>query len=165
MKKLLTIAIVLLTFVFGVHAQESEKKLPFINIKQLMNLAKPDNMKAVQDCAASMGYRYRGGKSQIARIFIKGVTVDNMNKVTQVNDAPNASTINYSNDGTISVDVFLPEYREELRKQIEAQGFTTNNSEGETLMMFNKAGSLADFTIMTYKIGTTECYSVSYNAE
>lgn len=164
MRKSLMIAVALMMFAVSAHAQESKNELPFITIQQLMNLAKPNNMQAVQDCATQAGYRYRGGKSQITRLFIKGVTVNNMNKVTQVNDAPKASTINYSSDGTISVDVFLPEYRDTLRKEIENLGFATK-SDGGTLIMFNKAGTLAYFTLMTYKVGDVEAYSVSYSAE
>ena len=97
------------------------------------------------------------------RAFFKGVTMDQMNRVTSIADEKTSSVISYSEeDGVLSLDVFSEENINILKKQIEDAGFKVA-SESEALSRYTKEGGIGSFTIMKYNAAGKQAYSVSYS--
>lgn len=145
-----------------ISAQE-QKELPFITVSEMMELAKPEKLDSVKIALEKHGYKFRGGTSKVMRAFFKGVTMDQMNRVTSIADEKTSSVVSYSEeDGALSLDVFSEENIATLKKQIEDVGFKVSN-ESETLTRYTREGSSGIFTIMTYNAAGKQAYSVSYS--
>lgn len=145
-----------------ISAQE-QKELPFITVSEMMELAKPERLDSVKIALEKRGYKFRGGKSKVMRAFFKGVTMDQMNRVTSIADEKTSSVISYSEeDGVLSLDVFSEDNINVLKKQIEDAGFTLA-SESETLSRYTKEGGSGSFTIMKYSVVGKHAYSVSFS--
>ena len=109
------------------------------------------------------GYQFRGGKSKVMRAFFKGVTMDQMNRVTSIANEKTSSVVSYSEeDGALSLDVFSEENINILKKQVGDAGFKVA-SESETLTRYTQEGSSASFTIMSYSVAGKQAYSVSFS--
>lgn len=145
-----------------VSAQE-QKECPFLTVSEMMQYAKPERLDSVKIVLEKRGYKYRGGKSKVMRAFFKGVTMDQMNRVTSIADMKTSSVVSYSEeDGVLSLDVFSEENINMLKKQIEDAGFKVA-SDSETLTRYTKEGAIGSFTIMKYKVVGKQAYSVSYS--
>lgn len=145
-----------------ISAQE-QKELPFITVSEMMELAKPEKLDSVKIALEKHGYKYRGGKSKVMRAFFKGVTMDQMNRVTSIADEKTSSVVSYSEeDGALSLDVFSEENINILKNQMEDVGFKMA-SESETLTRYTREGSSGSFTIMKYNAVGKQAYSVSYS--
>lgn len=144
-----------------VSAQE-QKELPFITVNEMIELATPEKLDSVKIVLEKHGYKFRGGKSKVMRAFYKGVTMDQMNRVTSIADEKTSSVVSYSEeDGVLSLDVFSEENIIILKNQIEDAGFKVA-SEAETLTRYTKDGG-GSFTIMKYIAAGKQAYSVSYS--
>lgn len=157
-------SLVMMTICSGltIFAQE-QKELPFITVSEMMELAKPEKLDSVKITLEKRGYKFRGGKSKVMRAFFKGVTMDQMNRVTSIANEKTSSVVSYSEeDGALSLDVFSEENISTLEKQIEDAGFNISN-ESETLTRYTREGSSGSFTIMKYNAVGKQAYSVSYS--
>ena len=144
-----------------ISAQE-QKELPFITVNEMIELAKPERLDSVRFVLEKRGYKFRGGKSKVMRAFFKGVTMDQMNRVTSIADEKTSSVVSYSEeDGVLSLDVFSEENINILKNQMEDVGFKMA-SESETLTRYTKDGG-GSFTIMKYIAAGKQAYSVSYS--
>lgn len=155
--------LVMMTICSGltIFAQE-QKELPFITVSEMMELAKPEKLDSVKIALEKHGYKYRGGTSKVMRAFFKGVTMDQMNRVTSIADEKTSSVVSYSEeDGALSLDVFSEVNINILKNQMEDVGFKVA-SESETLTRYTKKGG-GSFTIMNYNAAGKQAYSVSYS--
>lgn len=145
-----------------ISAQE-QKELPFITVSEMMELAKPERLDSVKIALEKRGYKFRGGKSKVMRAFFKGVTMDQMNRVTSIADEKTSSVVSYSEeDGVLSLDVFSEENLVILKNQIDEAGFKLV-SDGETLTRYTQEGTSGSFTIMKYSVAGKQAYSVSFS--
>lgn len=162
MNKILLLVVMTVCCCLLLSAQE-QKELPFITVNEMMELAKPERLDSVKFVLEKHGYKFRGGKSRVMRAFFKGVTLDQMNRVTSIADEKTSSVVSYSEeDGALSLDVFSEEIINTLKKQIDEAGFKVF-SDGETLTRYTKEGASASFTIMKYKAAGKQAYSVSFS--
>lgn len=162
MKRFMFLVMLTICSCLTISAQE-QKELPFITVSEMMELAKPEKLDSVKIALEKHGYKYRGGKSKVMRAFFKGVTMDQMNRVTSIADVKTSSVVSYSEeDGVLSLDVFSEENITMLKKQIEDAGFKIS-SESETLTRYTQDGTSGSFTIMTYNAAGKQAYSVSYS--
>ena len=142
---------------------QGQKELPFITVSEMMELAKPERLDSVKIALEKRGYIFRGGKSKVMRAFFKGVTMDQMNRVTSIADENTSSVVSYSEeDGVLSLDVFSVENINTLKTQIDEAGFKLV-SDGETLTRYTQEGTSGSFTIMKYSVAGKQAYSVSYS--
>ena len=145
-----------------ISAQE-QKELPFITVNEMMELAKPEKLDSVKIVLEKHGYKFRGGKSKVMRAFFKGVTMDQMNRVTSIADVKTSNVVSYSEeDGVLSLDVFSEENLLILKKQIDEGGFKLV-SDGETLTRYAHESGIGSFTIMKYSVAGKQAYSLSFS--
>jgi len=161
MKK--TLLLILAVFLGSLTISAQQKELPFLSVPQMMKLANSESLDSVKVAVEKQGYKFRGGKSKVMRAFYKGVTMDQMNRVTSIADDKTSSVVSYSEeDGALSLDVFSEENLSILKRQIEDAGFVVA-SESEILIRFTKEGMSGCFTIMKYQAAGKQAYSVSYS--
>ena len=135
-------------------AQLAENSI--MTVKELMELAKENNFDNVKKATEAKGYKSRGGKSLIAKCFVKDCVLNGSNLVTAVNNVNTGSTVNYaSDDGAISVDVFTIANRDELIK--------TESS--ETMDTYRKDGEMSLFNLIHYTVPGTNItgYTLLFN--
>ena len=162
MKSILLLSVLTICSCLTIFAQE-QRDLPFISVAEMMELAKPERLDSVKIVLEKRGYKFRGGKSKVMRAFFKGVTMDQMNRVTSIADEKTSSVVSYSEeDGVLSLDVFSEENINILKNQIEDVGFKVA-SEAETLTRYTHEGTSGSFTIMKYGVAGKQAYSLSYS--
>ena len=131
-------------------AQLAENSI--MTVKELMELAKENNFDNVKKATEAKGYKSRGGKSLIAKCFVKDCVLNGSNLVTAVNNVNTGSTVNYaSDDGAISVDVFTIANRDELIKEMEDLGYVKTDT-SETMDTYRKDGEMSLFNMIQYKV-------------
>ena len=162
MKRFMFLVVMTFCSCLTISAQE-QKELPFITVSEMMELAKPERLDSVKIALEKRGYKFRGGKSKVMRAFFKGVTMDQMNRVTSIADEKTSSVVSYSEeDGVSSLDVFSEENLVILKNQIDEAGFKLV-SDGETLTRYTQEGTSGSFTIMKYSVAGKQAYSVSFS--